>query len=211
MAAALIEQATAESQAQAASHAETVADPAAAAVAKRARVKAMLAEARGGKEPPPPPMQDTINGWLDAVAGPRLRFLAGCVLVIGCVLWIQQNKVISGSELREAAASAIESREAGALQDVQLDFSETKPLSVPIVGRYFDSLNAGLAGLMLLFTSLFRGWKISVFLLPAAVIALLGPSLGVPGIDVIGGAYVSSAAIAIGLAVVGVLFAREPD
>jgi serine/threonine protein kinase len=206
-----IEQTTAASRAQVMSHSETVADPAAVAAAKRARIKAMLAEARGGKEPPPPPLQSTVSVWLNTIAGSRFRFLAGSVLMIGFVLWIQQNKVLSGSEFGAAAATAIENREASALRNVQLDFSETKPLDMPIIGRYFDSLNAGLAGLLLLFTSLFRGWKISVFLLPAAVIALLGPALGVPGIDAIGGAYVSSGAIAIVLAVVGVLFAREVD
>ena len=194
MAAALIEQTAGESQALVMSHAETVADPAAAAAAKRARVKAMLAEARGGKQPPPPPLRDTINRWLDSIAGSRLRFLVGCLLMFGFVLWIQQNKVISG--------------ESG---ELRFDLGETEALDWPIIGPYFDSLNAGLAGLLLLFASLFRGWKISVFLLPAAAIALLGPWLGVPGIDAIGGAYVSSGAIAIVVAIVGILFAREAD
>ena len=52
--------------------------------------------------------------------------------------------------------------------------------------------------------------SIRIWSAPAAI-ALFGPAFGIPGIDVLGGAYVTSGAIAVLLAVVGVLFVREAD
>ncbi|MEO8497319.1 MAG: serine/threonine-protein kinase, partial [Planctomycetota bacterium] len=184
-------------------------DPVAAAQAKRERIKAMLAEARSGKQPPQHLLRDTINGWLNQFFGARVRFLLGACLTIGCVLWVQQNGVVSGTQLRDAAAQALENRQVGELRNVQVDVQQTTPLKIPIVGRFFNSLNAGLAGGLLLFSALFRGWPISVFLLPAAAIAMLGPGLGMPGVAALGGAYATSAALAIVLAFVGLVFARS--
>lgn len=183
-------------------------DPVAAAEAKRARIKAMLAEARGGKEPPQHLLRDTINGWLNQCFGTRVRFLLGAALTIGCVLWMKQNDVVSGTQLREAASSALENRAVGELGTVKLDVLQTTPLKVPIIGRYFNSLNAGLAGGLLLFSSLFRGWPISGFLLPAAAIAMFAPAFGLPGIAALGGAHATGAALAIVLAFVGIAFGR---
>ena len=74
---------------------------------------------------------------------------------------------------------------------------------------FFNSLNVGLAGGLLLVSSLFRGWPMSVFLLPAATIAMFGTNLGLPGVAAMGGAQETSAALAISLAFVGFLFGRS--
>jgi hypothetical protein len=65
-----------------------------------------------------------------------------------------------------------------------------------------------LAGGLLLVSSLFRGWTMSVFLLPAATVAMFGATLGLPGVAALGGAQATSAALAIALAFVGFLFGR---
>jgi hypothetical protein len=165
----------------------------------------MLAEARGGKEPPQPILRDAINGWLNRFLGARMRFVLGACLTIGFVLWIQQNNVVSGTQLRQV----LENRQLDDLGSVRLDVQRTTPLKIPIVGRFFNSLNAGLAGGLLLIGSLFRGWPMSVFLLPAAAIAMFGPALGLPGIATMGGAHATSAALAIGLTLLGFLFGRS--
>ncbi len=184
-------------------------DPVAAAAAKRERIKAMLAEARGGKQPRPELLRDTINIWLNRFLGARVRFLLGACLTIGCVLWMQQNEILSGTELREAAASALENRQLNDFGGVSLDVQQTTPLKIPLVGQLFNSLNAGLAGGLLLFSSLFRGWPMSVFVMPAATIALFGPAFGLPGVTALGGAHVTSAALAILMAVAGFFFGRS--
>ncbi|MEX0818370.1 MAG: serine/threonine-protein kinase [Pirellulaceae bacterium] len=192
LAAAMVEQSVVSSRI---SPAERDTDPVVAAAAKRARIKAMLAEARGGKEPQQPVLRDAINGWVNRFLGARVRFVLGACLTIGCVLWIQQNNVVSG--------------QMDDLGGVRLDVQQTSPLKIPIVGRFFNSLNVGLAGGLLLIGSLFRGWPMSVFLLPAAAIAMFGPALGLPGIAALGGAHATSAVLAIGLAFVGFVFGRS--
>ncbi len=171
----------------------------------------MLAEARGGKEPPQHLLRDTIDMWLNRFAGARIRFLIGACLIIGCVLWMRQNDVVSSTELRDAATSAFQNREIGELKEVRLDVLKTTPLKVPIVGQFFNSLNAGIAGGLLVFASLFRGWKMSVFLLPAVVIAMFGANCGVPDVGLLGGANGMSAIVAIFLAGMGYAFGRTSE
>ena len=96
---------------------------------------------------------------------------------------------------------------------VRLDTGQagSKPLAIPLVGGLFDSVNPGIAGAVLLFLGMFRGWKMSLFALPAAAIIVLGPSLGIPGIAMFGGSHASSAAIGLGIATLGFLFGRTFD
>jgi hypothetical protein len=205
LAAAMVEQSRAASRLR---REERGGDPVTAAAAKRERIKAMLAEARGGKEPPRQLLRDTTNIWLDRFLGARVRFLLGACLTIGCVLWMRQNDVVSGTQLRDAATAALENRQLDNLGGLRLDVQQTTPLRIPIVGRFFNSLNAGLAGGLLLTSSFFRGWSMSLFLFPAAAVAMFGPQLGLPGIHSIGGAPTTSAAVAIVLACVGFVVAR---
>ena len=206
LAAAMVEQSRASSRIR---PEERGADPVAAAAAKRERIKAMLAEARGGNQPPLHTLRDAINLWLNRFLGARVRFLLGAGLIIGCVLWVRQNDVLSGNELRDAATSALESRRLTDLSDVTLDVQQTSPLNVPLIGKFFNSLNAGIAGILLLISSLFRGWPMSIFLLPAATIAMCGPALGMPSIAALGGAQATSAALAIVLALIGFVAGRS--
>ncbi|MBC8355843.1 MAG: protein kinase [Planctomycetes bacterium] len=206
LAAAMVEQSAASAHIR---PEERGSDPVVAAAAKRARIKAMLAEARGGKEPSRILLRDTINGWLNYFFGPRVRFLLGACLTIGCVLWMQQNDVVSGIQLRDAAAQALENRQLDDLGEVKLDVQQTVALKIPIIGRFFNSLNAGLAGGLLLASALFRGWRMTLFLFPAATTAMFGPALGVPGIAALGGAHATSASLAVVLALVGFIFGRS--
>jgi hypothetical protein len=51
----------------------------------------------------------------------------------------------------------------------------------------------------------------SLFLLPAAAVTVLGPSWGVPGIAAIGGSYTTSIVLGAGLALIGFAFGRTAD
>lgn len=72
----------------------------------------------------------------------------------------------------------------------------------------FANFNPGIAGVMLLCRSLFRGGRMSLFALPAAVVIVMGPSLGIPGIAALGGPNASSAVIGLSIGALGVLFGR---
>jgi hypothetical protein len=177
-------------------------DPQAAAEAKRARIKAMLAEARSGKFATKPNPMRFVTGPLGFFLGAKLRFFAGCALLTGCLLWLNQHGVFSVEEGGLA--------EAGGLGSVNL-IGPSEPLQFPMVGVLFDSFNPGIAGLMLLLATCFRGWKMTLFVLPAAAIMVLGPKLGIPGVEVLGGSHSTSLVIGGVVAVVGLLFGRTRE
>src|SRR5262249_32317561 len=81
---------------------------------------------------------------------------------------------------------------------------DAKPLSLPFlpksIAALFNSFNPGIAGLILLGSSLFRGVRMSFFAIPAAAITWIGPSIGL-------GIW-PSMGIGLIVAVVGVFFGR---
>ena len=143
-----------------------------------------------------------LEGPLNLVLGGKARFLAGAALVAGCLMWMDQNKILdteqikaTAAELQNAAQKARESNDVGEVLDVKVDAAKHvraeaihqvhEPLKFPGLPAgtrgLFNSFNPGVAGLILVVSSFFRGWRISLFAIPGAAIALIGPSvLGVP-------------------------------
>lgn len=175
---------------------------------KRARMKAMLAEARSGKHSRKSSIPWIVRGRLGFILSAKVRFLLGGLLIVGCGLRVKQNRVVSVSEIRNAAAQAVQH---GSVADVPHEWvSETgRPLELPFVGWIFDSFNPGLAEVLLVVSSLFRGWKMSLFMLPAAAIIVLGPKLGIPGIDTLGGAHATGIVIGLVVAGAGLILGRS--
>ena len=120
-------------------------------------------------------------------------------MLVGCLLWMNQHGLFSTADGR-----------LGQLDSVSL-LGPSGPLNVPVIGGWFDSFNPGIAGLMLLFTACFRGWKMSFFALPAAVIMVCGPAFGIPGIQALGGAHTTSLVIGGVIAIIGLLFGRTRE
>jgi len=117
---------------------------------------------------------------LDALIGPSPRFIAGAVLVLGWLLWVNQNGWTAGD-------------------------TPSEPLRLPLVpalltGVFRDSLS-GIAGMILLASATYRGWRIGLLVIPAAAVALLGTTLGIP-------ASLGFVVVVV-LAVLGFLFGRE--
>ena len=158
------------------------------------------------------------RGILDTMLGSNSRFLAGVVLLLGCLLWMHQNGMISGSEIKEAAQKAIESRDLQVMEEAaeQLDSriegaTETQPLSLPLlptsISRMFNSFTSGVAGLILLFSSVFSGARMSLFAAPAAFIALAGPGLSLPVVGLLSPLLAMLGGAA--LLFLGILFGRS--
>ena len=91
--------------------------------------------------------------------GPRTRFIAGVVILLGFLIWMYQNSVESAD-------------------------SPLKPLWLPLVPSLVSGVirdaNAALAGLMLTASALVPGWRISLVIIPAVAIALLASYFGLP-------------------------------
>jgi len=166
---------------------------------------------------------------LDLLLGARARFLLGAVLLVACALWMKQNNIIGFSRI-EAAAKAqgamvtqtIEEARSG--QDgggeaesprppEQAARPKTSPLRFPLLPesvarRFFNSYKPGAAGLILVVSVLFMGWRIGLLVIPAAGVVMAGPELGLRSVGPLGPEQMSLA-IAAGLIVVALLFCRE--
>ena len=188
-------------------------DPVAAAQAKRQRIKAMLADARSGKYRRRP-LAERLEGPFDLLLGNHVRLMLGCLLIAGCTLWAQQNGIfdtVSVEKIRDVATTTVDqggTSVSDAAKQIGISSDQTQPLNWPIVGSWFDSFGSGVAGLILLVTALFRGWRMSLFALPAAVVAWLGPSLGIPPIPGWCDAQITSILAGVGIGIIGILFGR---
>ncbi len=128
------------------------------------------------------------SSWIrELLLGARTRFLLGSALVAGCLLWVHQNGVISGAQIKDVAARAIEAPDPlRTLRDARIDVrvpGRTAPLDVPFLPRAVTRLvrgfHAGAAGLILILSAMMRGSRVGDFAVPGAAIALLGPAWGV--------------------------------
>ena len=82
------------------------------------------------------------------------------------------------------------------------------PLLPESVLVHFNSVNVGLAGLILVFSAFFPGVKMAFLMVPAAAVAMFGEHLGLGQIWRIRAEYVHMAAAGV-LVVLGVLFGRS--
>jgi hypothetical protein len=182
---------------------------------RRARIKAMLEAARTDPAAPASLAERLARGPLGTLLGYRLRFLAGALLVAGCVLWMKSNDLIPGQELKQIAeglgeASAITAKdleETATSQEVQKlagswmqNYRQAKPLGLPVIGGLFVSFNPGVAGLLLVLSAFIPGLRVSLVIIPAALVLLFGAALGL-------GTWIPLA-VGAGLGAVGLLFVR---
>lgn len=122
----------------------------------------------------------------DVIFGPRARFLVGAVLLSGCVLWMHQNGMLPHARLRELAEQAAQVRDLESAREVgeaagrlPLRVSgPTRSLHLPGVPDALTALvsrlGAGVAGLLLLVSSLRDNRRTLGLVWLGAVIALFG-------------------------------------
>lgn len=177
-------------------------------------------------------------GWLrdglDLLLGPSIRFIVGSLLLAAGAAWLHQNDLIPGRQQLTAAASealptasteelAAEAKErvSRVAEGVRADFGSKiarakevrdeplrAPFLPPALGSWFGGLNVGFAGLLLIASAFVGGWKMSLFAVPAALIAWLGPHFGIP--DLSGsGLRLEPMAVGAVVFVLGLVFGRS--
>jgi hypothetical protein len=172
---------------------------------------------------------------IHTLLGPTPRFLAGAALVVGCLVWMDQNAIVTGRQyreaaekVREAASKAVESKDVNAVREIKpreligeeslarareaFEKGGTRPLDVPMVPRAllqrFNGFNPGVAGLILIVSALFRGTWVNLLSAAGAAVAWLGPSFGPPTAEM-GKAQLVSMAIGVALMVAGIAISRR--
>jgi hypothetical protein len=187
----------------------------------RARMKSLVAAAREPKslytadrDEPRRRGPGLLSGLLGMVLGARVRFLLGAVILAGFLLWLHQNEMLRSDRLTKLG------EDVAGKADVQKGIAEIeqkfaglgRPLELPMVPAsvavWFSSLNAGVAGLLLVLSAFFHGWKVSLLVLPGAAVTLAGHYFGIPGLGPIGAAQVSMVA-GMTLALLGMVFLRD--
>jgi MFS family permease len=182
-------------------------DPKVAAAQKRERVKRMLAEAKSDAKPARQwGAAATLLAPLAFAFSGKVRFLLGCLLIAGCALWARQNQIFSGEDLASVAKEVTQDLQEGGAKDLvrSVKLQTAEPLRLPIVGPYFNSWYPGIAGLLLIVASFFRGGKMSLFILPAAAVMVVGPVM-------MSSLRVVMLLTGLVLGVVGLIFGRSGD
>ncbi len=233
MAAAMVE-ASRAALAEAASEASPQArqrDAKVAADIKRAKMKAMLADARSGRyeRPASPPVSKVL--------GTTPRFLLGSLLLLLFFFWAYQNQLLTAETVENVVSGIQDTLPGPAASDTPSDTpsdtsSETpsdpaatpadpgspldaaanvplRPVPLPLVGRWLSGYGCGVAGLLLVLSAGVSSWKMSLFAYPVAAIALCGATLGVPALAGVSAEWISIA-IAATLFVVGVFVSYDP-
>jgi hypothetical protein len=157
---------------------------------------------------------ETSLAW-NLLLGPRTRFLVGAALLAGCLLWVDQNGIVTGAQIKDAATRAIEHPDPlQALRDTRIDVRvplRTTPLHLPFLPRpvsnLFHDFNAGAAGLILILSALVPGARVGLFAIPGAAIALIGPAIGIPSIGPLDSMR-TSMALGAGVALLGAFFGK---
>jgi hypothetical protein len=161
----------------------------------------------GLDEAPPPSLTKTlgkaINGLGYLLLGPQIRFAAGAVLLLGCLLWLNQNDRLAWEKLQPTLVAHLNlSQDAQKTLGVEASSATLKDLTLPAVPesitQWVSSFNAGVAGLILILSVLCRGWVISFWMFPCALVAWVGPQLGVPAAGPLSAEVVSMAAGVVG-------------
>ncbi len=134
------------------------------------------------------------GGGVLFLLGPQFRFLFGALLVAGCLLWMNQNDMVPTDEIGDVSWRLADRHLIERLDEIgsniadRIDPSDrqVQPLSLPPLPEWLtgwiDDYSAGLAGLMLIFSSLFRGARMSYFAYPAAAVAMFADGWGLPSI-----------------------------
>jgi hypothetical protein len=145
------------------------------------------------------------SGPLDLLLGARVRFIVGGLLIAGCAMWLRQNGLVEERPDLQALR--------GLSAFIGAPSADTAPLQLPFVPqsvtRYFNSVNPGVAGLILVLSALFvTGARIALFIIPAAAVAMFGHRLGLGQVWIIPEIWTSIAAAGV-LMVLGLLFGRS--
>ena len=142
------------------------------------RINNMMREARSGRHRRSYTLLGRLTPWLDGFFGSFCRALFGSCLVVICLIWANQNNLFESStrSLIDTDVSIVQQPFEG---ENQLD-GETTPLAIPMFGFLINSFNPLVAGLLMIASSVFVGWRVTACVLPGLMIVMSGQYLRLP-------------------------------
>ncbi len=127
-----------------------------------------------------------------------MRFVLGVVLVVGCLMWMHGNGLLPSSTNLDDDAT---------YRSIWERAMDAKTLRVPLVPvpevvlNALSTLNAGVAGILLILSAIWRSWKIGLLQVVAAAIMVVGPVMDFPTLLCLGAG--------VGLSVLGFVVGRD--
>ena len=148
---------------------------------KKVNVREMMSRYEKAKSIPRRPRTPLAVRLFKSLLGvpfdPRLRLLVGAVLLVGALMWVNQNTAAVEQVQAGAAAESVWPK----IQRLALTPETAKPLAVgwlpSDVTGWFDTLNPLVAGLLVLLTGLSSRTRTVLVVLLAAVAAFAGHKL----------------------------------
>ncbi len=199
---------------QAAEFKQSAPPPGAKGVAPHRSVKTMLALKAAVAAPRP--RGRSLQGF-GTPFGPKLRFLLGALLLVAGVFWARANF----RSATEALTQLTDQPDLNTLNVIKEMLDKgTQPLQVPLVPAFLTSwvntFNVAIAGALLVLSAMWRGGRVSLLVVPGALLMAVGPALGLPerlGISGIAryGVDVIPLAAGAALVVLGLLVLRERE
>lgn len=123
--------------------------------------------------------------------GTHLRLIVGAMLVVGCVAWMVQNNLVPGQDIQDLQGQVYDQKSQIDIEQLTAELLEranptNKPIQPlhlawlphPLTG-WINSYHVGLAGLMLVISSLFRSILIGMFVYPAIAVMMFGHHWGI--------------------------------
>lgn len=171
-------------------------DEKAAAEAKRARFKAMMADARSGKYKT---KRDPLALVKFALGG-HTRLLAGCLLLVTFAFWALRTNMV-------AQVTSIANQESvdvlGSLNAVD-EFLSAAPSLFGVSG-----ISVGIAGLLLAMSSFVSGWRMTPVALVATIVIMFGAGFGIPNLGL--PAWLIAAGIGILVYIPGIIWGETNE
>ena len=142
------------------------------------RINNMMREARSGKHRRSYTLMGRLTPWLDGFCGSFFRALLGSCLVVVCLIWANQNSLFQSAPdpLTDVNVNVVEQP----LNDATSLDGETVPLAIPLIGVLINSFNPLVAGLLMIASSIFVGWRVTACVLPGLVVILFGRYWNLP-------------------------------
>ncbi len=169
-----------------------------AAVAKRQRIKQMLTEARTGKVSTREVRSRSLERMFSQLLGGKFRFACAAVMLLASGMWLQTNQRALESYWQQAKTTALSTVDTlknttldskgleSATQAISTATEQAKTAIVKSELKNWKSVWGGLvseknillvalAGLLMLASVLFYGWKISFVVVPIAALMCVAP------------------------------------
>ncbi|QDT01737.1 Serine/threonine-protein kinase PrkC [Rubripirellula lacrimiformis] len=180
-------------------------DSDAVAVAKRARMRAMLADARSGNYQV---MRDRSTPLRFALGAPT-RLIVGCGLLSIFAIWGNHQGLFESIKdietLKQIGSGSADYNSLGsAVRDAAMSASDGGDASM--MGKGINPWSIGVAGLLMAMSAFVSGWRMSIPATIATIVILLGPQIGISGWGDIVPPWMVAAGIGLLIYVPGIIF-----